>query len=150
MGRRKIHARRSVLTAKPNSFSGVRFRSASAKDGQRYSELESAFLYRKELVGNCTCNGRDPFGLAPLGVKNDPTLRPGDLVSTAKGLMAFEANLPRGMRFSPPSIQQFLPPICGLHHRSSLFLRLRSRLARQCQKRTCRRGAGEVHWERSL
>jgi Protein of unknown function (DUF2865) len=70
--------------SKTKLFFGSEIRSASAKGGQHYIELESAFLYRKELVANCTCNGRDPFGLAPLGVKNDPTLRPGDLVSNGE------------------------------------------------------------------
>ena len=132
--------------SKTKLFFGSEIRSASAKDGQHYIELESAFLYRKELVANCTCNGRDPFGLAPLGVKNDPTLRQGDLVSTAKNSWPLAANLPKEVCFSPPSIRQCFLPICGLRHRSSIFLRLRSRLARQCQERTCRQGAGEVQW----
>ena len=46
---------------------------------------------------------------------------------------------PRGCVFHPR--RSDIPPICGLHHRSSFFLRLRSRLARQCQERTCRQGA---------
>jgi hypothetical protein len=46
--------------SKTKLFFGSEIRSASAKDGQHYIELESAFLYRKELVANCTCNGRDP------------------------------------------------------------------------------------------
>jgi Protein of unknown function (DUF2865) len=109
--------------SKTKLFFGSEIRSASAKDGQRYIELESAFLYRKEVVGNCTCNGRDPFGLVPLGVKNDPTLRPGDLISTSEGLMAFGGKsaqggasftpvnptaLPTNMR--PPPSQFALPP----------------------------------------
>ena len=56
------------------------------------------------------------------------------------------ANLPKGMRSSPRSIRQCFLPICVLHHRSLLFLRLRSRLSRQCQERTCRQGAGEAQW----
>ncbi len=36
-------------------------------------------------MANCTCNGRDAFGLASFDVKNDPTLRPGDIVSTKDG-----------------------------------------------------------------
>jgi Protein of unknown function (DUF2865) len=95
--------------SKTKLFFGSEIRSASAKDGQRYFELESAFLYRKELVANCTCNGRDPFGLAPLGVKNDPTLRPGDLVSTAKGLMAFGGKSAQGDAFFTPVDPTMLP-----------------------------------------
>ena len=111
------------LHSKTKLFFGGEIRTANAKDGQRYTELESAFLYRKKQVANCTCNGKDPFGLVPLGVKNDPTLRPGDLVSTSEGLMTFGGKsaqggesftpvnptmLPKNMR-SPPS-QVALPP----------------------------------------
>ena len=60
-----------------------------AGDGARYSDLNTAFLYRKHLVANCSCNGKDPFGLATLDVKTDPTLRPGDIISTKEGLMTF-------------------------------------------------------------
>jgi Protein of unknown function (DUF2865) len=95
--------------SKTKLFFGSEIRSASAKDGQHYIELESAFLYRKELVANCTCNGRDSFGLAPLGVKNDPTLRPGDLVSTAKGLMAFGGKSAQGGVFFTPVDPTMLP-----------------------------------------
>src|SRR6478609_8221645 len=63
-----------------------------------------------------------------------------------KGSWPLAENLPKGMRFSPPSIRQCFLAICGLHHRSLLFLRLRNRLARQCQERTSRQGAGEIQW----
>ncbi|MGA2126492.1 MAG: hypothetical protein ABSG76_10100, partial [Xanthobacteraceae bacterium] len=35
-----------------------------------------------------TCNGKDAFGLAPVDIAADPTLRPGDMVATENGLMA--------------------------------------------------------------
>jgi hypothetical protein len=41
------------------------------------------------LVPNCTCNGKDAFGLTRIDVKSDLTLRPGDIVSTKDGLMAY-------------------------------------------------------------
>src|SRR5438874_1287610 len=62
---------------------------AVAPDGKRYSDIENAFLYRQRLVPQCTCNGKDAFGLAAIGVADDPTLRPGDMVATQRGLMAF-------------------------------------------------------------
>ena len=31
---------------------------------------------------NCTCNGKDAFGLAKIDVASDPTLKPGDIVAT--------------------------------------------------------------------
>ena len=45
------------------------------------------FRYRNELVAGCTCNGKDRTGLAPVGIENDPTLRRGDIVAGADGLM---------------------------------------------------------------
>lgn len=61
---------------------------AVASDGSRYADLDTAFIYRKELVADATCNGRDHFGLARVDANTDPTLRPGDIVATKAGLMA--------------------------------------------------------------
>ena len=41
-------------------FSGSSIDNASSKDGRPYSALPHAFLYRKELVAGCTCNGKYP------------------------------------------------------------------------------------------
>ncbi len=87
--------------SKTKIFFGSEIRSATAKDGQRYADLETAFVYRKQLVANCTCNGKDAFGLTPLNVKNDPTLRPGDIVSTVDGLLAFAGKSEQGAVFTP-------------------------------------------------
>ena len=48
------------------------------------SSLPSAFVYRDKIVDGCSCNGKDAFGLATLGVENDPTLRTGDIVATTR------------------------------------------------------------------
>jgi hypothetical protein len=55
--------------------------------GKPYSELPNAFKYRDEVVAGCTCNGKDQAGLARVGIENDPTLRKGDIVAGADGLM---------------------------------------------------------------
>jgi hypothetical protein len=60
---------------------------ATTETGKPYSELPNAFRYRNELVAGCTCNGKDQIGLAPVTIENDPTLRKGDLVVGANGLM---------------------------------------------------------------
>ena len=60
-----------------------------AKDGAHYADLDTAFIYRKQIVANCTCNGKDAFGLARFDMANDSTLRPGDIVSTKDGLMTY-------------------------------------------------------------
>lgn len=63
---------------------------AATSSGKPYSELPNAFKYRGELVAGCTCNGKDPAGLASVPVEKDPTLRKGDIVAGADGLMVAE------------------------------------------------------------
>jgi hypothetical protein len=77
--------------------------------GKPYSELPNAFKYRNEVVAGCTCTGKDQAGLAPVRIDNDPTLRKGDIVAGADGLMV--ANPASGkhteLNFTPvpPAIQ---------------------------------------------
>jgi uncharacterized protein DUF2865 len=70
-------------------FFGSEIDHAVAGDGAHYADLDSAFSYRKQLVPNCTCNGKDAFGLAPFDLNTDPTLRPGDIVATKTGFKAY-------------------------------------------------------------
>ena len=70
-------------------YNGSSIDHAVAADGRRYSELGTAFVYREKIVAGCTCNGRDAFGLVNTPVGDDPTLRPGDIVATNRGLMAY-------------------------------------------------------------
>jgi Protein of unknown function (DUF2865) len=88
-------------SAKTALYSGSQIDSAVASDGNRYADLDNAFLYRKELVADSTCNGRDHFGLARLDVNNDPTLRPGDVVATKAGLMAYTGTKDKTADFTP-------------------------------------------------
>ncbi len=60
---------------------------AATASGKAYSKLPNAFRYRNEIVAGCSCNGKDRFGLAPVDIEDDPTLRKGDLVAGANGLM---------------------------------------------------------------
>jgi hypothetical protein len=60
---------------------------AATENGKPYSELPNAFRYRSEIVPGCTCNGKDQIGLAPVKIEDDPTLRKGDIVVGAGGLM---------------------------------------------------------------
>jgi hypothetical protein len=62
---------------------------ASASDGERYASSENAFAYRKALRADCTCNGRDPAGLSPVDLTLDGSLRPGDVIATSGGLVAY-------------------------------------------------------------
>jgi hypothetical protein len=77
---------------------------AATEDGQPYSELPNAFRYRDEIVAGCTCNGRDQIGLAPVKIEDDPTLRKGDIVAGADGLMVAGRNADQrgaSLNFSP-------------------------------------------------
>jgi hypothetical protein len=82
-------------------YSGGGIDHAVASDGSRYSDLDTAFLYRKQLVAGSTCNGRDVFGLARVDVNSDPTLRPGDVVATKTGLVAFTGMKNKVADFTP-------------------------------------------------
>jgi hypothetical protein len=60
---------------------------AETESGQSYSELPNAFRYRNEIVAGCTCNGKDPVGLAKIRIEDDPTVRKGDIVAGENGLL---------------------------------------------------------------
>ena len=66
---------------------GSNIDTAVTEGGKPYSELPNAFRYRDELVDGCTCNGKDPTGLAAVKIEDDPTLRRGDIVASNSGLM---------------------------------------------------------------
>jgi len=70
-------------------FFGSSIDGAYAESGERYTASENAFAYRKALRADCTCNGHNPAGLAPIDLALDDTLRPGDLLATQDGLVAY-------------------------------------------------------------
>lgn len=70
-------------------FFGSSIDSASAVSGERYADSENAFAYRKALRADCTCNGYNPGGLAPVDIALDDSLRPGDVLATQDGLVAY-------------------------------------------------------------
>lgn len=82
---------------------------AVARDGSRYADLDQAYLYRKRTVAGCTCNGRDQFGLAHIAIDSDPTLKPGDVVATSNGLLAFTGRT-GGADFTPVASYPGFPP----------------------------------------
>jgi hypothetical protein len=82
--------------------------SAATEKGKPYSELPNAFRYRNELVAGCTCNGKDQLGLAPVRIEDDPTLRKGDIVAGASGLLVASSAADRrgaSLNFSAASAQ---------------------------------------------
>ena len=79
---------------------------AATENGKPYSKLPNAFKYRNELVAGCTCNGKDPVGLARVEPEKDPTLRSGDIVAGANGLVVANKTADRrgaSVEFSPAS-----------------------------------------------
>ena len=70
-------------------FFGSTIDGASSSTGERYADSENAFAYRKALRADCTCNGRDPAGLAPVDLTLDTSLRSGDVIATTDGLVAY-------------------------------------------------------------
>jgi hypothetical protein len=67
-------------------FYGPSIAHATSEDGKPYSSLPNAFKYREQLVNGCTCNGKDPVGLASISIDQDRTLRRGDIVAGENGL----------------------------------------------------------------
>jgi hypothetical protein len=70
-------------------FYGSSIDSASSATGERYADSENAYAYRKALRVDCTCNGRDAAGLAPVDLTLDTSLRAGDVIATTNGLVAY-------------------------------------------------------------
>jgi Protein of unknown function (DUF2865) len=85
-------------------FFGGNIDSAMTTAGERYAESENAFAYRKALRADCTCNGKDAAGLAPVDLTLDTSLRAGDIVATTDGLVAYS-----GIRIGNDQIAEFTP-----------------------------------------
>ena len=85
-------------------FFGSTIDGAFSSTGERYADSENAFAYRKALCADCTCNGRDPAGLVPVELTLDASLRPGDVIATANGLVAYS-----GVRLGANQTADFTP-----------------------------------------
>src|SRR6202049_2112706 len=72
-------------------FFGSTIDGASSSNGERYADSENAYAYRKALRADCTCNGRDAAGLAPIDLTLDTSLRRGDVSATTNGLVAYSS-----------------------------------------------------------
>lgn len=66
----------------------------SEHEGEPYTALPNAFVFRARLDKSCTCTGDGPLGLAPIPIKQDETLRPGDVVMTGEGARVFQKGKP--------------------------------------------------------
>src|SRR3984893_18657209 len=85
-------------------FFGSTIDGASSATGERYAESENAYSFRKPLRADCTCNGRDPAGLAPVDLALDNSLRTGDVIATTSGLVAYS-----GVKLGVNQAPEFTP-----------------------------------------
>jgi hypothetical protein len=85
-------------------YFGSSINSAVANSGERYADSGNAYAYRKALRSDCTCNGRDPAGLAAIDLSQDLSLRTGDVVATTDGLVAYT-----GVRLGAAQTPDFSP-----------------------------------------
>ncbi len=85
-------------------FYGSNIDSSTSVSGERYPDSENAFAYRKALRADCTCNGRDAVGLAPIDLTMDSSLRAGDVIATTDGLVAYS-----GIKVGNNQSPEFIP-----------------------------------------
>ena len=85
-------------------YFGSNIDGAWSASGERYADSENAFSYRKALRADCTCNGRHPTGLAPIDLTLDTSLRPGDVIATTDGLVAYS-----GVKVGVSQTVEFIP-----------------------------------------
>src|SRR6516162_5803827 len=85
-------------------FFGSSIDSAVTVAGEQYVESENAYAYRKALRTDCTCNGHDAAGLAPVDLTLDASLRAGDVVATTDGLVVYS-----GIRVGNNQAAEFTP-----------------------------------------
>jgi len=69
-----------------------------AQDGLSYTDTDNAYVFRDKIVDGCTCNGKTSHGLVAIDIKNDTTLRRGDMVATSEGMKVFNGNTRVGHR----------------------------------------------------
>lgn len=106
-GQTKAQACNSFCPASETKvFHGANIDHAVSDNGRSYSDLPNAFRFRNELVSGCTCNGKDPVGLAQIKIEDDKTLRRGDMVAGPNGLMVANGSAEgrrKSVAFSPAS-----------------------------------------------
>ena len=86
--------------AETRLYTGSGIDGAVGADGRPYGEMPTAYAYRKKLVSNCTCNGKDAFGVARLDIKTDPTLQRGDVIVTREGMKVVSSRTENGAQLT--------------------------------------------------
>jgi hypothetical protein len=78
--------------AKTDVYTGSGIDRGTSAKGKPYASLPNAFVYRDRLADDCSCTGQGATGLAKIDIQSDPTLRPGDIVSTKEGRAVFRGD----------------------------------------------------------
>ena len=97
-------------------FYGSKIDYAVSPGGTRYAELGTAFVYRDKVVESCSCNGKDGLGLARVDIREDTSLRAGDIVATNEGLTAVRSGRAKSAEFTPinPSSREWSSRLRGV------------------------------------
>ena len=85
-------------------FFGSSIDGASSSSGERYANSGKRLRLSQGAARRFTCNGRDPAGLAPVDLNLDTSLRPGDIIATTSGLVAYS-----GIRVGASQSAEFTP-----------------------------------------
>ena len=96
---RKEFCKNACPAAETKVYSGSSIETATA-DGKPYGKIANAFRYRNEFVPGCTCQGEGKFGLAHIRIEDDKTIRIGDIVANANGLMVASHTGRKGIIFT--------------------------------------------------
>ena len=97
-------------------YFGCNIDSASASNGERYADSENAYRLPQGAARGLHLQRPHPAGLAPVDLALDSSLRPGDVIATTDGLVAYSggkaaAARPRNSRRSRPIPAS--PPTCA-------------------------------------
>lgn len=96
---RKEFCKNACPAAETKVYSGSSIETATA-DGKPYGKIANAFRYRNEFVPGCSCQGDGRMGLAHIRIEDDKTIRIGDIVANANGLMVASRTGRKGIIFT--------------------------------------------------
>lgn len=73
--------------AETKLYRGGSIETAFGPDGKPYAKAKNAFRYRNEFVASCSCVSSGSTGLSHVSIEDDPTIRSGDIIADAGGLL---------------------------------------------------------------
>lgn len=85
--------------AETKVYSGRSIETATS-DGKPYSKFANAFRYRNESVPGCSCQSDARAGMSHIRIEDDKTIRIGDIVAMADGLMVASGTGRKGIIFA--------------------------------------------------